>query len=77
MDYLSRKEAIGLAMEAMGKTCQSTVLTQISPNGQKSEPQPPQRVYGYEIIDLLSGVELLLIVGGESVLYDTCYNFSK
>jgi hypothetical protein len=74
---LTRKEALKIATESCGKTCQSSVLTMISNCGQKKIPQPAQKVYGYEIVNLLGGVELMLVVGDTSVLWDTCYNFSK
>jgi len=76
METLTRKEAMKLANQALGMHCQSTVLTMISDCGQKKIAQPAQKISGYEIIDMLSGVELMLIVGGESVFIDTCYNFS-
>lgn len=76
-DLFTRKEAIQLANAVIGNTCQSTILTTISGCGQKSIPQPAQRISGYELIECLGGVELMLVVGGESVLYDTCYNFKK
>lgn len=74
---LTHKEAIKLANQVLGMKCQSTILTQISDCGQKKVAQPAQKISGYEIIDLLDGVELMLVIGGESVFYDTCYNFSK
>jgi len=76
-ELLTRSEAVKLANQVMGMKCQSTVLTQISDCGQKKVAQPAQNITGYEIIDLLGGVELMLIVGGDSVFIDTCYNFSE
>jgi hypothetical protein len=76
-DILTRTEAVKLGDQLAGMKCQSTILTQISDCGQKKEAQPAQRISGYEIIDILGGVELMLFVGGESVLIDTCYNFQQ
>lgn len=76
-NLLTRSEAIKLASNVLGMQCQSAILTMISDCGQKKIPQPAQRISGYEIIDLLDGVELMLILGGESVLIDTCYNFKE
>lgn len=76
-DILTRNEAVKLGDQVLGMTCQSTILKQISDCGQKSEAQPAQRISGYEIVDIAGGVELLLVVGGENVLIDTCYNFQN
>lgn len=76
-DILTRAEAVKLGDQVLGMKCQSTILKQISDCGQKSQPQPLQRISGYEIVDISGGVELLLVVGGESVLIDTCYNFQN
>lgn len=76
-DILTRTEAVKLGDQVLGMKCQSSVLTQISDCGQKKEPQPLQKISGYEIVNISGGVELLLVVGGDSVLIDTCYNFQN
>jgi len=73
-NQLTRKEATRIANEIMGKKCQSSILTMISDCGQKKVCEPAQLITGYEIIDGLGCCELMMIVGGESVLYDTCFN---
>lgn len=73
---LTRKEATRIAFEILGKSAQSSVLTMISDCGQRSVPEPPQKITGYEIIDGLGCCELMMIVGGESVLYDTLFNIN-
>lgn len=72
---LTHAEAEKLGNQVSGMKCQSSILTQISDCGQKKVAQPAQKITGYEIIDILGGVELMLVVGGESVFIDTCYNF--
>lgn len=75
-NILTRKEAEKLGNQVNGIYCQSSVLTEISCCGQKKIIRSKQLISGYEIIDIYGGVELMLIVGGESVLLDTCFNFS-
>ena len=72
---MTKNDALRIANQMIGKSVQSTVLTMISNCGQKKIPQPKQKVTGYEILDLFGGCQLMLIIGGESVLYETCYNY--
>jgi hypothetical protein len=60
----------------IGKSCQSTILTEISASGRKiiSEPQP---ITDYEIVTICEEPALMITVGDDSVLLSTCFNFSK
>lgn len=71
----TRKEAVKIATEMMGQFAQSSILTMISERGNKV-CEPMQKITGYEIVEFLDGYELFLVLGGESVLWDTCFNFS-
>ena len=75
-NQLTRKEATRIANEILGKSAQSSVLTMISDCGQHKIPEPQQKITGYEIIDGLGCCELMMIVGGEAVLYETLFNIS-
>ncbi len=72
---MTNLEAHRIGTESIGRTCQSTVLTMISACGQKKILQPPQRITNFEVIRVGQEFDLLLIVGGDSVFYDTCFNF--
>jgi hypothetical protein len=73
MNTVVELQKVGAAL--IGKSCQSSILTMISGNGRKVL-EPAQIISGYEIVPNFGDYELMLVVGGESVYYDTCINFS-
>jgi hypothetical protein len=73
---LEFRELKNYGSRLIGKTAQSTLLTCIADNGHKID-HGPQLISGYEIIEQFMKPELMVIIGGESVLESTLYNISR
>lgn len=65
------EEALGKRL--IGRKAQSTILTEISINGNKMY-QPQQIITGYEIVECFMEPTLMVIIGGESVFESTLFN---
>lgn len=73
---IEAKQLFEYGCSLVGKTCQSTLLTMISPKGGKIH-EPAQKITGCQIVYVCDDPQLMLTVGGEDVYEDTCFNFSK
>jgi len=61
----------------IGKTAQSTILTQISKCGQKAEMMPAQKITGYSVQEWCGEPNLMICVGTEEVWEDSLRNIKE
>ena len=68
---LERLNYIGSRL--IGKTAQSSLLTELDKNGKKLV-SAPQGITAYEIVEVFQEPTLMVTLGGESVFEDTLFN---